>query len=103
MAGYSVVIDDLDIQHVSILPAETHTELVVDADAVLAGPVAFQGFQSVTGRHAQEVECGGGVELHKLASRHRFDVHEPSHTIAVEQGFRVLVGEGFDHACIVYR
>jgi hypothetical protein len=48
MADSSVVIDDLDIQRVAILPAEVHTELVVDADAVgrrgcLSGPPAACG------------------------------------------------------------
>lgn len=62
-----MVINDFDIQRITVLPTEANAELVVDADAVLACTVALERFQSVAGRHAQKVECGGGVQLCELA------------------------------------
>src|SRR6185312_12892211 len=99
----SMVVNDLYIAGVAVLPAKAHAKLVVDADAVLAGTVALEQLQPIARRDAQEVQRCRRVQLGELAPCHGFDVHEPSHAVAVEQGFRVLVRESFYHAMIVYR
>jgi hypothetical protein len=62
-----VVIGDFDFVGILAFPAKAHAILVVDADAVLAGPVALKGFESVAGRNAQMVEGGGSFELGEFA------------------------------------
>src|SRR6185312_732907 len=99
----SMVVNDLYIAGVAVLPAKAHAKLVVDADAVLAGTVALEQLQPIARRDAQEVQRCRRVQLGELAPCHGFDVHEPSHAVAVEQGFRVLVRESFYHEMIVYR
>ncbi len=49
----SVVIDYLNISRAAIAPNEAHAELIVDADAVLAGSVTLERLQPVTRWRAQ--------------------------------------------------
>ena len=51
-----MVIHDLDILRMSLNPAKADTELIVDADAVMPGTIALQGFQPIAGRHTQELQ-----------------------------------------------
>jgi len=48
-----MVIDDLDLVSVSVPPDEADAPLVVDADAVGACPLAFEGFEPVARWHPQ--------------------------------------------------
>src|SRR5690606_8044658 len=52
----SVVVDELDVFGVAVRPAEAEAELVVDADRMLAGPVALQRLEPVGRRNAQIVQ-----------------------------------------------
>src|SRR3546814_13827480 len=70
----SVVVDDLDIGGLRALPAKTHAELVVDANAVLTLAVDAQCFKAVARRDTQAVEASRPVELFELASRDRKSV-----------------------------
>src|SRR3546814_3403259 len=58
----SVVVDDLDIGGLRALPAKTHAELVVDANAVLTLAVAAQCFKAVARRDTQVVEASRSEE-----------------------------------------
>ena len=96
-----MVIHDLDILGAGACPAEAHAELVVDADAMLAGTAAFQGFQAVAGRHAQVFQPFRDLQLPQLAPRHGRDVGEPLDRVAARESLRVGALEGFDHLKIV--
>ena len=48
-----VVIGDLNVEGVSILPAEANAVLVVDPNAVLPFAIARQGFELVAGDRGQ--------------------------------------------------
>jgi len=43
-----VVINNFNVAGVSIVPDKAHAPLIIDADAVLPGPAAAQGFQPVS-------------------------------------------------------
>src|SRR3546814_9421923 len=77
----SVVVDDLDIGGLRALPAKTHAELVVDANAVLTIAVAAQCFKAVARRDKQVVEASRPVALFELASSHGFDASETPHPV----------------------
>src|SRR5262245_13764699 len=81
-----MVIDDLDVLRATRCPYETHPELVVDADAVLAGAVAFQCFQPIARWHLEVAQVPGPVQHGQLSHCHRLDTHEPPDTPAAEQG-----------------
>jgi hypothetical protein len=58
----SVVVNYFNLGWARPGPFETDPPLIVDADAVLAGPVASQFLQAVARRNSEVVECYGGVE-----------------------------------------
>lgn len=66
-----MVIDDLDVQGVSALEAETNTPLVVDTNAELAGAIATQFFKPVARWHAKEIERRRGMNICSLRSAMR--------------------------------
>jgi hypothetical protein len=43
-----VIVGDFYIVGILAIPSEANPILVVDADAILPGPIAFQGFEPVT-------------------------------------------------------
>ena len=98
----SMIVYDLNILR-TFIPAEAHSELIVHADAVLSGAVAFQNFQPVARRTSQIIQLLGSGDHFQLTTRHRFDVPEPLHPLAVEQPFGFGAPEALDHALIVYR
>jgi hypothetical protein len=72
-----MIIDNLDVRGSSRHPTETDTELVVDANAVLAGSIAGERFQAIAWRDAQITQSKGDLQLPKLSLGHCFDVPKP--------------------------
>ena len=62
-----MIINDLNIGRASRRPAKADTQLVIDADAVLAGSVAMQQFQPIARWHAKVLQPAGDLQLPKLA------------------------------------
>jgi hypothetical protein len=67
MVVASVVVNYFNLGRARVGPFETDPPLVVDANAVLAGPVAFQLLQAVTRRNPKIVEIHGSVEDEKFS------------------------------------
>ena len=63
-----VIVDDLDIERVTIAPDKTDPPLVIDANTVLARTIARQTFQAIARRNAQIVQSGRAVKHSQLAS-----------------------------------
>ena len=63
----SVVVDQLDIFGACVGPGEADPPLLVDPDAVRAGAIALQLFESISRRDPQVAENLGGVEDQQLA------------------------------------
>jgi len=70
----SMIIHNFNVMRVLALPAEANAPLVVDADAVLSGAVALQGFQVIAGRQPQVAQLARTVKLRELAERHALDL-----------------------------
>ena len=86
-------VDDLDV-----LPAEADAPLIVDANAVLAGPIAFEFLQAVAGRDAQILELLGGVHEAELAQHEALELRwEAADRLSLEQALGVPIGETVDH------
>lgn len=84
-----VIIHDLDFFGACIRPAETEPVLIIDADAVLADPVAFQRFQPVARWNAEIVQPIGDLQLPELATRNSLDVDEAADTLTTSQMFSI--------------
>jgi hypothetical protein len=62
-----MVIHDFHLLCVVITPDEANPPLVIDADAVLAGTVAFEDFQPVARRRKQIAQFPRPVQVFELA------------------------------------
>jgi hypothetical protein len=93
-----MVIDNLDIQGIAAIPLETDSPAVIDANAPLAGAVAFQGFQAIAGRGAKKFQRGRGAELRQFALGDAADGDPATRAAAGKEGLGVFVAEGSDHA-----
>jgi hypothetical protein len=69
----SVVVGDLHLMCAVFSPNETNAELVIDANAVLPIPVAFQWFQPVAGRASQFVEVHHRLNPKQLSDGYRLN------------------------------
>ena len=99
-----MVIDDLHILDLVIAPYEADPPLVIDADAVLSGPRAAQGFEAVAWRDAEITQMLRRIERLELRSSAALNlVRQTSDRIAGKQCRRALVGEAFDHGKQTYR
>jgi hypothetical protein len=92
-----MVVDDLDVFRPCLRPSETNAVLVVYPDAVLTGAAALQSFQPVSRWDAKVFEPPGDLELSKLASRYRLDLHEPLDPLAARETLGVRILEGNNH------
>jgi hypothetical protein len=68
MALPPVVVHDLDVPYRTLAPLEANPPLIVDADAVLAEPIAVQSFEAVAWRNPEVVKLLGRVDRKKLGS-----------------------------------
>lgn len=98
-----MVVNNFDVNGSSRRPDETHTPLIVDANAVLTGSIALERFQAIARRRSQEIERQGSVQLRQLSLGDRCDRSKAPGTLAFEQCLRVLAPERLDHEQSVLR
>lgn len=92
-----MVVHDGHLGGAVLRPSEDDPPLLVDADRMEAGQLAFQGLQAVAGRHGQIGELPGPVHLDQLAQGHPGDGIEAPILLLPEQLLGVRIGEGLDH------
>jgi len=95
-----MVVHDFDLGSVAVLPDETHTETVVDADAVLPGPVFLECLK-VEARAFEIVQRGGRVQDSQLPVRGLGNRFKPARSEAVKDPLGVGVLEALDPVAIV--
>ena len=83
-----MVVGNLHVVCVPILPDETDAVLVVDADAVLPFPGAFQNFQTVAGNRCRVAERSRLIQMDELTERSLFRCAETASRIAAGISFR---------------
>jgi hypothetical protein len=80
-----MIIRDLNIMRPIGLPFETYPPLVVDSNAVLALPIAFQSLQLVAGWNAQVTYYCGSLQLQQFASRNPLNILESPNCLAIKE------------------
>lgn len=93
-----VVVGDFDLVGITALPSETNPVLIVDPNAMLAGPIAPEAFQPVARWHGQFSELPHSIELGQLPAHDGPKLGgarrpRPPTIDAVEHVFRGGVGE----------
>jgi hypothetical protein len=96
----SVIIGDLYVVGIAVAPHEAETELIIDANAMLALSIAVQCFQAITGRDEQVLQSGGDVKHGQLPFRRISQIRRRCALAfaCIPEFFRAPVGEGFDHS-----
>jgi hypothetical protein len=97
-----VIIHNLYPIRVAVLPYKTQPPLIVDANAVLVLPIAFQSLQSVSRQSAQSVKSLGGIQHVEFSERRSLNGSKTLHRFALKKALGVRVPEGLDHIGRVY-
>ena len=86
-----MVVHDFHLLRVAAAPDETNPPLIIDADAVLAGPVAFQSLQPVARRCKQIAERPSPVQvyLNEWTTRHNLPAVSAEMAIKLGRLFNV--------------
>ena len=84
-----------------LFPDEADPVLIVDPDAVLSGPPAFQRFQPVPRRDAKIEESTGSFHLIQLAERYGGDCRPTPVCTSFEELLSNGISKALDHLSIV--
>ena len=79
-----MVVHDFHVGRVAVCPREADAVPIVDANAVLALPVAFERFQVVAGKGGQVLQGFRFVERREFPLRRPFDGLIPPGKLIVE-------------------
>lgn len=97
-----VIVGDFDVTGVRRLPHKADAPLIVDTDAVLAGPVALESFQPVAWRGEQVLPMVGLIQIDKLAAGRFLDIRRQlSGPLATVDFLGFPIGEALDHPPII--
>jgi len=77
-----MVINDFNILCTGISPTKTDSPLIVDANAVLTGTIAFECFKMVAGWNLQIIKAISDFELSQFAPRDFSNIHKLPDTMS---------------------
>ena len=93
-----MVVNDLNLVRRTARPAKAEPPLIVNADTVLTGAIAFELLKPVAGRHAQIIERLGGVQGNQLPEHSAPKVGWISaDRLPVKEAGGIPVAEALDH------
>ena len=93
-----MIVDNGDIERVTVAPPEADSPRVVDANTVLTDPIAAQLLQPIPRRDAQVIQRDRGVDLSQFAQHDAVQrARQAPHGLTVEQALGIAVGEALDH------
>jgi len=93
-----MVVNNLDAVRMPVLPDKANAPLVVDANAVLARPIAFEGFEAVSGWHAQIIQSLGRRELDEFSERHSLNPGgKTPRPVALPNPLRLFATKALNH------
>lgn len=95
--SFLVVVDDFDAISRSILPYETDSILVIDADAVLALPVTLECLQPISGVRVQIFQASCRLQVQKFPLCNAGDSFESLNADTHRHLFGFFVPVGGDH------
>jgi len=84
-----MVVDDLNLERVTLPPLKANAPLIVHADAVLAPAISLQRLQPVPRERRKRSELGRGVKHVELAKGCALDSLKPADRLPAEQALRV--------------
>ena len=82
---------------IALPPHKAYPPLVVDAKAVLAGPITPEFFQAVSGHGCQVSQNRGGVYDGQFSQGRSLKAFKSADSLPVKKPFRVEIAERPDH------
>jgi hypothetical protein len=93
-----VVVNDFYVACISVVPHEADPPLIVDSNAVLAAPVAFQLLQTIRRWKSQVINDRGCVKHSQLTASALLNLcRQALSTPAMENGLSALVAKRSNH------
>jgi hypothetical protein len=99
-----VIIDDLNIKSMTVTLPETDPALLVDPNAVLALPIAFQSLQLIRARNRKILQVSSRIQLLQFHQRPLLNVaRETLGVFATPDPLGLSTSKGLDHVIILTR
>jgi hypothetical protein len=92
-----VVVDDFDIVCSLLFPFKAESELIVDADTMLSGPIARKRLQTITSQRRQVRKRLRRIQANEPRACLIFDVNEFNNAFIIRESLRPSVFERADH------
>ena len=96
-----MIIHDLDVLRARRRPAEAYPELVVHTNAILAGTLTLERFQSIPWWDSQIFKPPGDLKLAKLPPSNSLDLVEPPDAFPTRESLRIGTPERQKHDRII--
>jgi len=97
-AGWSVIVDDFNIERVVVYPAKTNSPLLVDSNTPLSFAIASQGFEVIRGRNSKVVERDRPMQHSEFSHRNGLNIaRQAARTLEPKHPLRLLARESPDH------
>jgi len=94
-----VVIRYLNIMRIPVTPSEANAPLIVNANAVLTGPISLELLESIPGRDPQVRQSLGSIQYQQLPESAPMKTRwQSANTLALEEPFGVTIPEALYHA-----
>jgi hypothetical protein len=87
----------------AVTPNKTDSPLIVNANRVLAFPIASQRFQLISRRRGQDAKFCGCVHLQQLAQRDPLECTEAFGMLIMKECFGFLAAEALNHTLRILR
>ena len=81
----SVIIDNFYFVRMAIVPSKADAPLIVNANAVLPGAIAFQSFQAISRWRSHLLQTPSGIQLLQLSESNSCDRPELAMITQLEQ------------------
>jgi hypothetical protein len=98
-----MVVGNFHVAGVSILPDEADVVLVVNPDAVLPFPLAFQGFQAIAWNRLQVAKRSRLIQMNEFTESSLFDRPKLLRSLLMKDPFGFGIAKTRNHNLIVYR
>jgi hypothetical protein len=98
-----VVISNLDIESVPFPPSKTDPILIVDADAILSGPISLQRLKSICRWRCKIPQLFRTVDLNQPSEGRAGDALKSLDSPLLENRFSIFIPKGTDQTTIILR
>jgi len=88
-----MIINDFDIFCESIRPTKADAPLIIDANTVLTGTIAFERLKMIAGWNSQILKAICDFELPEFSPGNLGNIHKFPYTLAFRKRFSVLAFE----------